>query len=245
MDDAAMIKHGVMLCGGNGTRLRPYTDYFSKSLYPIGNKFIIDYPIATLKSLGVEKLVVILGDKHHEQIVAYLKDGASFGMTISYIFQPVSDGIASAINLAKDIIGNNDFLTILGDNVFCGDISLSNIGDAGCGIVLCEHPNLERFGVATIDRDGISKIQEKPSLESLPSGVGHYAISGLYKFNGKYWDYFTLLKKSARGEYEICDIIRHYLDDKDLRCVITQALWQDTGTFEGIEQARKFINGDI
>jgi glucose-1-phosphate thymidylyltransferase len=245
MGYAPMTKHGVILAGGAGTRLQPFTNYFSKSLFPIGNKFIIDYPIATLKSLGVSDLTIILGDRHFQQIVAYLKDGAAFGMKVNYIFQATADGIASGINLAKDIIGNDDFYVCLGDNVFVGDISLNCIGNAGCGIVLKEHAEIERFGVASIGRDGIVKIQEKPKLEDLPSGLGHYAITGFYKFNGKFWDYFTRLKPSKRGEFEIAEIINHYYQDNDLGFVITASQWTDTGTFEGIEQARKFINGDI
>ena len=233
--------YGVILAGGEGTRLRPYTDYFSKSLYPIGNKFVIDFPIETLKKLGVDNLIVILGDKYHEQIVAYLKDGATFDMKVVFLYQALAQGIAHAINLAKNIIGDNNFFTILGDNLFSGDVSFDGIGNAGCGIVLREHPQIERFGVASVANGSIVKIQEKPKLEDLPSNLAHYAITGLYKFDGKYWDYFSRSVKSKRGEHEIVDIINHYHNDKDLGFSITEARWQDTGTFEGIEQARKNI----
>ncbi len=238
-----MITRGVILCGGAGTRLRPFTDYFSKSLYPIGDKFVVDYPIATLVSLGVKELVVILGDKHFDQITAYLKDGSSFGMRIVYIFQPIADGVASGINLARDVIGDNDFYAILGDNIFLGTLSLSCIGEKGCGIVLRQHDELERFGVASIDRDGIAKIQEKPKKDELPIALTHYAITGLYKFDGCYWDYFSRLEKSQRGEYEIAHIIDHYHNDDNLGFVITNVFWQDTGTISGIDKVRQYING--
>jgi len=236
-----MIKHGVLLAGGNGTRMRPFSNFFNKALVPVNDKFLIDYPIQTLKDAGVSELCVVLGGEHFAQIAAYLKDGADFGMNISYVFQREPLGIAHGINLTKNIIGNNEFITLLGDNFYQKPIHFNN--DRGCKIILKSSNELYRFGVASVDRDNreIIKVREKPKPQTLEPQLDHFAITGFYKFDKDFFEFFKLLKPSDRGEYEVVHIIQHYMNNSNLGYSIIDFAWQDCGTFPALELVREHL----
>lgn len=231
----------VILCGGSGTRLKPLTNFYNKALVPINDKFILEFPIQTLKSLGVTDLVVVLGDTHFSQIVSFLKDGSDFGINISYVYQQCADGIAHAINLTKNLI-RDDFFCILGDNIFSGDISYKPTNKS-CHIFLKETPELYRFGVASVDLGSIIKIEEKPKI--IDTKYNNFAISGLYKFDKTFFEKFKYIKKSARGEFEITEIINSYLKEDNLSYTIYKGFWQDCGTHEAIKIVRNHLENGI
>lgn len=238
------IDQGIILTGGRGTRLMPLTDVISKHLITVGDKFVIDYPLQTLKNSGVKDLIVVLGSDHFEQIVKYLKDGQKWGMNVSYIHQNKSDGIAAAINLCKAQLKNCDqFLVALGDNFFEKQIKWSD--KPGAEIVLddykCNGLDIEHFGVATLTSayNGLQKIEEKPS--GINFAKFNYPITGFYKFDQKYFEYFKNLNPSKRGEFEITGIIEQYWKDNTLNLTWHQGLWSDLGTFNSIANINNYL----
>ncbi len=236
-----MIKDGIILTGGSGTRLSPITTYLgNKHLAPVYDKFVIDYSLSTLKSIGVENLTVILGGNYFDQIVRYLKDGEHLGFNIKYVFQDKPSGIAQAINLCKGLV-NTQFAVVLGDNWFENSMAHINNVPFRARVVLNDHPELNRFGVASIDSNNkIIKIQEKPKLIDL--NYKNYAITGCYVFDEEYFDFFKFLKPSARGEFEIVDIIEMYNKTNDLGYCLTNGQWSDLGTHDSILKVANLVS---
>lgn len=223
------IKDGIILTGGSGSRLAPINSIYNKQLFPIHSKFLIDYPIATLKNFGVENLTVILGSNHSGQIIEYLKDGSAFNLNINYIYQKEPRGISQAISLCERFV-NNKFAVILGDNVYEEPITLNESDNAQ--IVLTKHKELERFGVASIKDNLIESIVEKP--KSLDHNFENYAVTGCYVFDKLFFDFFKSTKPSDRNEFEIVDIIKLYLLANKLDYTIINGEWIDAGTFSAI-----------
>lgn len=230
------MTHGVILAGGSGTRLHPHTQFYNKQMLPLYNKFIIDFPISTIKSAGVENLTVVLGGNHHEQVVAYLKDGSDFGLNINYCYQSKPIGIAQGINLCKNFI-KDDFVVVLGDNIFQNSVSFSS--KSGSQIVLYDHPELNRFGVASLENDKIVKIEEKP--KNINIKYKNYAITGCYLFDQNFFEFYKNIVPSARGEYEITSILDQYLNNNQLSYVFVDN-WADAGTFESIAAITKDLS---
>lgn len=243
-----MVKNGIILAGGTGSRLYPLTHVVNKHLIDVNGKFIIDYPISTLKQMGVENLTVILGGNHFSQVVDHLKDGRAIGMKINYVYQGEASGIAQAVNLCRRFVDDdNQFVVILGDNIYGTPIKWKEIPD-GSQIVLWDVPDLHRFGVASLDltTEQIVHIQEKP--QALLNNYHHYAITGCYLFDQNYFDYFKYLQPSARGEYEITDILRLYHAAGTLyptwavnHTVDGEAFWSDAGTHESIARCNRYF----
>jgi glucose-1-phosphate thymidylyltransferase len=240
------MKNGILLAGGNGTRLAPLTYVVNKHLLSVNGKFIIDYPIQTLKQMGVENLTVILGGEHFSQIVNHLEDGRFVGMNINYVFQGEAKGIAQAINLCKPYVCHgayDDFVVILGDNIYEKPVHWRFDPDR-CdrmmgSVVLHKHPELHRFGVASVVDNKIVHIEEKP--KTLPEG-DNYAITGCYLFTSEFFEFFKKIKPSARGEYEITDIIKAYNDDDRLSWTTTwNGMWSDAGTHESIAYVNQYF----
>ena len=223
------IKDGIILTGGSGSRLAPINSIYNKQLFPIHSKFLIDYPIATLKNFGVENLTVILGSNHSGQIIEYLKDGSAFDLNINYVYQKEPKGISQAISLCERFI-NNKFAVILGDNVYEEPVKLNESDNAQ--IILTDHKELERFGVATIKDDKIVSIVEKPKI--IDRALKNYAVTGCYIFDELFFDLFKQTIPSARGEFEIVDIIKLYLSLNKLDYSIINGEWVDAGTFSAI-----------
>lgn len=239
------ITRGIILAGGSGTRLQPLTGSINKHMLPIHNQFIIDYPINTLKQMGIKNITIVLGGPHFSQVVSYLKDGSDRDLTFNYVYQKEAAGIAQGINICEQYVEHDDqFIVCLGDNVFQNPIVWSsklNIHNPHCAkIALYKHPELNRFGVATLDqKKKIISLQEKP--QSLDNTFEHYAITGCYVFDRGYFDMFRHIRKSARGEFEIVDIIRQYLDHDALEYTVIDGFWSDAGLFESIDQCRKIL----
>jgi len=233
------VKTGIILTGGLGTRISNFTNTVNKHLVPVYDKFIIDYPIKTLSNIGVNNLTVVLGGPHFSQVVSYLKDGSDFGMSINYVYQNKPSGIAQAINLCKNVVNDDKFVVILGDNIYENSVNFIN-SDKSSQIVLHKHTELYRFGVASFhDKSGLISIREKP--QELESNLDHYAITGCYLFDQKFFDYFKDLKPSKRGEYEITDIIHKYADLNDLDFTHVNGVWSDAGTHKSINYLNNFF----
>lgn len=231
------MKNGIILAGGNGTRLRPLTQVVNKHLLGVSGKFVIDYPIATLKNMGCQDVTVILGGEHFAQVVAYLGDGSRYGLNFNYVYQVEPKGIAHAISLCKRFVyDDSDFSVILGDNVYENNIQWTNPNwktNPRAQIVLSDHAEMNRFGVCSFDDAGqIKKIEEKPQV--LDPNLTNLAITGCYLFTPHYFEYYKELVPSARGEYEITDIIRMYLKDNNLSWTKLDGLWSDAGTHDSI-----------
>lgn len=242
------MKNAILLSGGNGTRLQPLTHVVNKHLLGVDGKFIIDYPLNTLKQMGCENVTVILGGNHFSQVVDHLKDGQSHGMKFNYVYQGAAKGIAQAINLCQRHVADDDqFAVILGDNIFSQPIVWDEKHLDKSQIVLHfreEEEDLKRFGVASLNKDeNIVKIEEKP--KKLNNKYTNAAITGCYLFNSKFFEYFPKLKPSDRGEYEITDILRAYHDDGDLHPVFQtsfkESFWSDAGTHESLELVNNYF----
>jgi glucose-1-phosphate thymidylyltransferase len=233
------MKKGIILTGGLGTRLLPLTSITNKQLLPIHKKPIIDYSINTLINLGCKEITIILGGEHFDQIVAYLKDGADKGVYFNYVYQSKPSGIAQAINLCEPYFNKEDeFAVILGDNIFEKPIEKRKTEQGKAQIVLYDTPEIHRFGCASIRKDKIVRIEEKPK-KLYANCDFNLAITGLYIFTSKFFEYFKKAKPSERGEYEITEIINCYLQDNLLDFSFTNGRWLDAGTFETIDMARK------
>ena len=230
------VRNAVLLAGGTGSRIQPLTSLFQKHLIPIHNKFLIDYPLTTLQNLEIENTTIVMGGDHFDQIVAHVKDGSKYNMSVNYVYQEKAIGIAQGINLCKNFI-KDDFVVILGDNIFDEPVRFKDSDKAQ--ILLYKHKELQRFGVASIKNDKIVKIEEKP--KTLSKKFENYAISGCYKFDQQYFEYFKDLKPSARNEYEITDIIQRYNENNNLDYWIYMDQWLDCGTFNSINFANNYF----
>lgn len=231
------MKNGIILAGGTGSRLYPLTHVVNKHLLGVNGKFILDYPINTLKQMGCENVTVIMGGNHFSQVVDHLKSGVDYGMSFNYVYQGEAKGIAHAINLCERFVSNDDFAVILGDNIYENPICWNNCSDAQ--IVLHKHPELNRFGVASIKNNHIIKMEEKPKI--IDCNYDNYAITGCYKFTPDYFYYFSQIMPSARGEYEVVDIINKYHNNDMLSYTTVDGMWSDAGTHESISYINNFF----
>jgi glucose-1-phosphate thymidylyltransferase len=228
------MKNGILLSGGTGTRLAPLTHVVNKHLLGVNGKFIIDYPLNTLKRMGVENCTVVLGGNHFSQVVDHLQDGKHHGMKFNYVYQGEAKGIAQAINLCQRYVDDEgEFTVILGDNIFEEPVQwLADDYLPRAQIILKEVNDPSRFGVAFVNQLGIRKIEEKPRV--LDPNYTCLAITGCYRFTHDYFSFFRDLTPSARGEYEVVDIIKRYLDSGELLANTYDGFWSDAGTHESI-----------
>lgn len=233
-----MIKNGIILAGGTGSRLYPLTHVVNKHLLGVNGQFIIDYPINTLKQMGVENITVILGGAHFSQVVGYLQDGNRYGLNFNYVYQGEPKGISHAISLCKRHVADADqFAVVLGDNIFENPINWNTSHPAQ--IALHKHPELHRFGVASLQGSKIVRIEEKP--QKLHDQYSNYAITGCYLFDNQYFEYFKQISPSARGEFEITDIINKYNEDNKLGWTTVDGLWSDAGTHHSISYVNNYF----
>jgi glucose-1-phosphate thymidylyltransferase len=234
------MKNAIILAGGLGTRLKPLTQVVNKQLLPINGKFIIEYPLSTLKNMGIENVTVVLGGTHFSQIVGYLQDGVKHGLNFDFVYQNEPKGIAHAINLCKrHVLDDNQFVVILGDNIYERPVLWNKETKCSAQIVLHDHAELHRFGVASINADNkIVKIIEKP--KEIDASYKNYAITGCYLFDQKFFEFYKKSTPSTRGEYEITDIIHQYNAADDLSWTISDGLWSDAGTHESINYLNNY-----
>ncbi|MBU1164091.1 NTP transferase domain-containing protein [Patescibacteria group bacterium] len=219
---------GIILAGGEGTRLRPTTLVTNKHLLPVYNKPMIFYPITTLVSAGITEIMIVTGVNHKEDFLEVLKDGSEFGAKFTYGLQEKPGGIAQALGLCKEFAGNEKILVILGDNVVEDNIKsvVENFQhqEKGAKIFLSEVDNPKSYGVAEIEGEKIVNIEEKPE-----SPKTNLAVIGLYMYDAQVWDIITDLKPSGRGELEITDVNNNYIQKGEMTYEKLTGFWGDAG----------------
>jgi len=232
---------GIILHGGHGTRLRPLTHTGPKQLLPIANKPMSEYCLNAIRDCGISEIAIIIGGIGSNKVIEYYGDGSKFNVKITYIKQELPQGIAHAINLCREFIGDDKFLVFLGDNII--QKSVNNIAkkfevsDSDALILLCEVENPERFGIADVKGNKILKIMEKP--KNPPT---NFAVTGIYFLTPKIFDIFSRLKPSWRNELEITDALQILLEEKNkIDFEMITDYWKDTGTPEDIIHANSVI----
>ena len=219
---------GILLHGGHGTRLRPLTHTGPKQLLPIANKPMSEFCIETMKDAGIVEIAIIIGGNGSDKVKEYYEEGTKFGLKITYIEQDFPKGIAHAINLCKNFIGEEKFLVFLGDNIIQKSIRDFAIefekSSASASILLCEVKNPSRFGIADIKNGQIIKIMEKP--KNPPTNL---AVTGIYFLTPKIFDVISRLKPSWRNEYEITDALDMLLNENnEITYNTITDYWKDT-----------------
>ena len=238
---------GIILAGGSGTRLYPLTTVTSKQLLPIYDKPMIYYPLSVLMNAGIRDILIISTPQDTPRFEELLKDGSSFGIHLSYAVQPSPDGLAQAFIIGADFIGDDSVAMVLGDNIFAGHglkkrlKAAAENAETGKGATVFGYyvDDPERFGIVEFDKDGKAvSIEEKPEVPK-----SNYCVTGLYFYDNKVVEYAKGLTPSARGELEITDLNRIYLENNTLNVeLLGQGFtWLDTGTHESLVDATNFV----
>ncbi|MGC1481857.1 MAG: glucose-1-phosphate thymidylyltransferase RfbA [Chthoniobacterales bacterium] len=237
-----MGRKGILLAGGAGSRLDPLTRIVCKQLLPVYDKPMIYYPLSTLMLGGIREILIISTPKDLPMIEALLGDGSRLGMRFEYAVQPRPEGIAQAFLIAEEFLAGDGVVLALGDNLFHGNLDFFRralVQEQGGCIFACPVRDPERYGVIEFDADGKAiSIEEKPKQPR-----SHYAVPGLYCYDGDVCDIARALKPSARGELEITDVNLTYLQRGDLRVAAIGRgfAWLDTGTHESLLEAGHYI----
>ncbi len=232
---------GIILAGGTGSRLYPLTKVTNKHLLPVGEHPMIFYLVAKFKEAGISDILVVTGKEHMGAVVNLLGSGVDYGVQFTFKVQDHAGGIAQALGLAENFVGNDLCTVLLGDNIFENSIAsfAMNFKAQGKGakLLLHEVSDPQRYGVAELENGRIKSIEEKPTVPK-----SRYCVTGIYFYDSDVFKVIRDLKPSKRGELEITDVNNYYITRGELTCDILTSWWTDAGTFESLALANRLAS---